>query len=105
MYRTETVPGVGRKVANVVLTNGFGITEGIAIDTHCITVSNRLRLTRSRNPKQIEKDLMRRIPKRYWLHASNMFVALGRDACKANAKECYHCVLSDICPSSNVSKK
>ncbi|MDE1869404.1 MAG: endonuclease III [Candidatus Micrarchaeota archaeon] len=97
-----TLPGVGRKVANVVLTNGFGITEGIAIDTHCITVANRLRLARTRRPELIEKDLMRKIPKRYWLYASNLFITLGRDTCKSNRKECFRCVLKDICPSSNV---
>ncbi|HVA82896.1 MAG TPA: endonuclease III [Candidatus Aquilonibacter sp.] len=96
-----TLPGVGRKVANVVLTNGFGITEGIAIDTHCITVANRLRLARTRRPERIEKDLMRKIPKRYWLYASNLFITLGRDTCKASKKECFRCVLKDICPSSN----
>ena len=100
-----TLPGVGRKVANVVLTNGFGIPEGIAVDTHCITVANRLKLTRTRNPAKIEKDLVRKIPKKYWLEVSNSFVALGRDACKAIRKECYHCVLNDICPSSNVKVK
>ncbi|MDE1804608.1 MAG: endonuclease III [Candidatus Micrarchaeota archaeon] len=98
------LPGVGRKVANVVLTNGFGINEGIAIDTHCVTVANRLRLTRSRKPLQIERDLMRKIPRRYWPHVSNLFIAVGRDACKANRKECYHCVLRRICPSSNAGK-
>jgi len=95
------LPGVGRKVANVVLTNGFGITEGIAIDTHCITVANRLRLARTRRPELIEKDLMRKIPKKYWLYVSNLFITLGRDTCRANRKECGRCVLKDICPSSN----
>ncbi|MDE1762445.1 MAG: endonuclease III [Candidatus Micrarchaeota archaeon] len=95
------LPGVGRKVANVVLTNGFGITEGIAIDTHCITVANRLRLARTRRPELIEKDLRRKIPKKYWLYVSNLFITLGRDTCKANKKECARCVLKDICPSSN----
>ncbi|MDE1825247.1 MAG: endonuclease III [Candidatus Micrarchaeota archaeon] len=99
------LPGVGRKVANVVLTNGMGITEGIAIDTHCITVANRLRLTGTRNPAKIEADLMRRIPKKYWLHVSNLFVTLGRDACKASKKECWHCTLNDICPSSNFNPR
>jgi len=98
------LPGVGRKVANVVLTNGFGITEGIAIDTHCITVANRLRMARTRRPELIEKDLMRKIPKKYWLYVSNLFIALGRDTCKANKKECARCVLKDICPSSNAKQ-
>lgn len=96
-----SLPGVGRKVANVVLTNGLGINEGIAIDTHCITVANRLRLTRTRKPEKIEKDLTRKFPKRYWPYVSNLFIALGRDTCRAQAKYCSRCVLKDICPSSN----
>ncbi|MEM0087037.1 MAG: endonuclease III [Candidatus Micrarchaeaceae archaeon] len=101
MRELMTLPGVGRKVANVILNEGYGITEGIAIDTHCITVANRLKLTRSHDPKIIEKDLMRRIPKRYWHVTSNLFIALGRDTCKARKKECYRCVLRNICKSSN----
>jgi endonuclease-3 len=95
------LPGVGRKVANVILTNGFGITEGIAVDTHVIVIANRLGLTRSRKPEMIERDLMRRIPKRYWRYASNLFIALGRDVCTKLEKKCYGCSLNDICPSSN----
>lgn len=95
------LPGVGRKVANVVLTHGYGISEGIAIDTHCITVANRLKLTRTRKPEIIEKDLMRKIPKRHWRYTSNLLIALGRDTCRANRKDCYRCVMKDICPSSN----
>lgn len=98
------LPGVGRKVANVVLTNGFGIVEGIAIDTHCITVANRLKLSRTRRPELIEKDLMRKLPKRDWRYVSNLFIALGRDTCKANKKECFRCILKNICPSSNAKK-
>ncbi|MEM3281695.1 MAG: endonuclease III [Candidatus Micrarchaeaceae archaeon] len=100
-----TLPGIGRKVANVILNEGYGITEGIAVDTHCITVSNRLGLTRSKDPKIIEKDLMKRIPERYWPITSNLFIALGRDTCTARKKECYRCVLKDICKSSNAKGK
>ncbi|MDE1856331.1 MAG: endonuclease III, partial [Candidatus Micrarchaeota archaeon] len=57
------LPGVGRKVANVILTNGFGMNEGIAVDTHVITVASRLKLTRTRNPDRIEQDLLRKVPK------------------------------------------
>lgn len=100
-----SLPGVGRKVANVVLTNGFGLNEGIAIDTHCITVANRLKLTRTRKPEKIERDLTRKFPKRYWPYVSNLFIAIGRDTCKASKKECFRCVLKDICPSSNVKMR
>ncbi len=93
--------GVGRKVANVILNEGFGISEhGIAIDTHCITVSRRLGLTRHKTADRIELDLMRKVPKRDWKIISNLLIALGRDTCTARTKFCGRCVLKDICPSS-----
>lgn len=95
------LPGVGRKVANVILNEGFGIDDGIAVDTHCAVVARRLRLSRHRNPEKIEQDLMRKIPQRYWSRVSNLFIALGRDTCRARQKECARCVLKNICPSSN----
>ena len=94
------LPGVGRKTANVVLGNYFGIHEGIAIDTHCITVSNRLFLYGTKDPVKIEKRLMEIVPRREWSSINNMFIALGRDVCTARKKRCGECVLRDICPSS-----
>ncbi len=96
------LPGVGRKVANVILNEGFDINEGIAIDTHCITVARRLHLSRHKNADKIEQDLMKKIPKKDWQSVSNLFIALGKDTCKARVKECDRCVLKDICPSSSV---
>ena len=94
--------GVGRKVANVILNEGFGISDqGIAIDTHCITVSRRLCLTRHKTADKIEVDLMRKIPKKDWKIVSNLLIALGRDTCTARAKFCSRCVLGDMCPSSD----
>ncbi len=95
------LPGVGRKVANVVLNESFGINEGIAVDTHCITVSRRLRLSRHKMAEKIEMDLLRKIPRKKWQEASNLFIALGKDTCRARTKECGRCALRDICPSSN----
>ncbi len=100
MEKLMRLPGVGRKVANVVMANGFRNAVGIAVDTHCITVSRRLKLTRHKNPHKIEADLMRKIPKKDWVVTSNLFIALGRDVCRANKKICEKCVLKDICPSS-----
>jgi len=97
------LPGVGRKVANVMLNEGFGIYEGIAVDTHCAVVSRRLGYSRHRDPKKIEHDLLRKIPKKEWGVVSNLFIELGRDTCKAAKKECERCVLKEICPSSNVT--
>lgn len=98
-----TLPGVGRKTANVVLCNAYGINEGIAIDTHCITVANRLGLVRTRNPVKIEKKLMELAPKSEWPDINHMFIALGRDTCTARRKYCERCVLNRICPSSDAN--
>ena len=96
------LPGVGRKVANVVLNEAFGIDEGIAVDTHAATVARRLHLSRSKNANKIEQDLLRMVPKEKWGMVSNLFIELGRDTCKARNKECFRCALKDICPSSDV---
>ncbi len=101
LEKLMVLPGVGRKVANVVLNEGFGIDEGIAVDTHCITVARRLRLSGQKNAERIERDLMRIIPKKRWHIVSNLFIALGRDTCKARKKECGRCILSEMCPSSD----
>ncbi len=100
----DRLPGVGRKTANVVLSNGFGINDGIAIDTHCTVVANRLGLTRSRHPEVIERDLMRVFDHNEWSNVSLLFIALGRDVCTKRAKHCEGCVLNDVCPSSTVRR-
>ena len=100
-----SLQGVGRKVGNVILNEGFGINEGIAIDTHCTRVSGRLHIPggKRRNPKKIEQWLMKNADKKDWGEISNLFIALGRDACKPR-KECYRCVLKNVCPSSDVQR-
>ncbi|MCL5239108.1 MAG: endonuclease III [Candidatus Marsarchaeota archaeon] len=96
------LPGVGRKVANVVLNEGYGINEGIAVDTHAGRVARRLGFSRSRDPYKTEMALLRTYPKRDWGRISNTLIELGRDTCKARNRECGRCVLKDICPSSYV---
>lgn len=96
------LPGVGRKTANVVLANYFGKNHGIAIDTHCITVANRLFLYNTKNAEKIERKLMGFVPQEEWGNVNNLFIALGRDVCTARRKYCSKCVLNDICPSSEV---
>ncbi|MGC8586226.1 MAG: endonuclease III [Candidatus Micrarchaeia archaeon] len=98
------LPGIGRKTANILLSNAFGINEGIAIDTHCITVANRLKLVNTRDPAKIEKKLMELLPRSEWGEVNNLFIALGRDTCTARKKHCERCVLNDICPSSSEVK-
>jgi len=96
-----TLPGVGRKTANVVLSNAHGIQEGIAIDTHCITVANRLGFARSSNPVRIERNLMAISPRKEWSNINHLFIALGRDTCTARRKYCGRCILRHVCPSSD----
>ena len=97
--------GVGRKVANVILSEGYGINEGIAVDTHVAVTSRRLGLTGNKDPAKIEADLMRGIPKKYWGDVNGLLIELGRDACTARRKHCERCVLNDICPSSSVRRR
>lgn len=99
------LPGVGRKTANVVLGSAFHIHEGIAIDTHCITVANRLGIARTRDPALIEEGLMQLVDRKDYGVVSHLFIALGRDVCTARRKYCRDCVLKDICPSSDVIRK
>ncbi|MEM3227881.1 MAG: endonuclease III [Candidatus Micrarchaeaceae archaeon] len=95
-----SLPGVGRKTANVVLSNIFGKNEGIAIDTHCIITSNRLGLVNTTKPEKIESALMELFPNNEWGNVSHALIALGRDVCRARAKYCEKCVLRRLCPSS-----
>ncbi|MEM0150091.1 MAG: endonuclease III, partial [Candidatus Micrarchaeaceae archaeon] len=91
MEQLVRLPGVGRKTANIVLSNAFGISEGIAIDTHCITVSNRLKLVHTKDPKKIEQELMHMLPKSEWGSVNYLFIELGRDTCTAKEKHCERC--------------
>jgi endonuclease-3 len=96
-----TLSGVGRKTANVVLANAFGINEGIAIDTHCITVANRLGFVRTKDPKKIEQKFMKLVDPNDWGNLTHLFISLGRDTCTARVKYCERCVLNNICKSSD----
>ena len=89
--------GVSRKTANIVLSLGFGINEGIAVDTHVKRISNRLGLTQHKDPKKIEKDLMKLFPKDSWGEINLLFVQFGREICKAKNPKCSVCPLKNIC--------
>jgi endonuclease-3 len=104
MDQLVQIPGVGRKTANVVQGNAFEITEGIAIDTHCITVANRLFLFNTTNAEKIERRMMEFVPRNEWINVTHLLIALGRDVCTARRKYCDRCVLNDLCPSSTVRK-
>jgi endonuclease-3 len=102
MTELVALPGVGRKTANVVLGNAFGIDEGIVVDTHVRRVSNRLGLTESQDPLKIEQDLMRVVPEEDWTILSHLLIFHGRRVCKARKPDCPDCVLNDICPSAEL---
>jgi len=94
------LPGVARKTANIVLSNAFGINEGIAVDTHVIRLSERLDLTKEKNREKIEEDLMKLYPKTQWFEVSNLLITHGRRICVARHPKCGACLLSKLCPSA-----
>lgn len=97
-----TLPGVGRKTANIVLWNAYGINEGIAVDTHVKRISKLLGLTDNTDPDKIESDLMEITPKEHWGRITHLLIMLGRDICKAKSPNHRICPLNDICPSSKI---
>ncbi len=97
-----TLPGIGRKTANVVLGNALGVVEGIVVDTHNIRLSARLGLSDQKTADKIERDLMAIVPKKDWVLFSHWITWHGRRICKARLPRCAECVLNDICPSSMV---
>ncbi|HEX6926943.1 MAG TPA: endonuclease III [Longimicrobiaceae bacterium] len=94
------LPGVGRKTANVVLGVGFGIADGIVVDTHVKRVANRLGLTTSDDPLQIEQDLLPLVPEEERVVFTHRFIDHGRAVCVARRPKCEECVLTDLCPSA-----
>jgi endonuclease-3 len=94
------LPGVARKTANIVLTNAYGIVEGVAVDTHVRRLSQRLGLTENDNPDKIEIDLMRIVPRADWMRITDLLIFHGRRVCNAKKPRCDACVLSRFCPSA-----
>jgi len=94
------LPGVARKTANIVLSNAYGITEGVAVDTHVMRLSRRLGLTEQKNRDKIERDLMRVFPKEQWFELTNLLIAHGRSVCTARRPKCGECVVNELCPSA-----
>lgn len=95
-----TLRGVARKTANVVLGNAYGVTEGIAVDTHVRRLSQRLGFTTHDDPVKIEQDLMRLFPKPKWFTLTYTLIDHGRAICTARNRKCSLCPLKDICPAS-----
>ena len=93
------LPGVGRKTANVVLGNAFGIDEGVVVDTHVKRISNRLGFTKHQDPVKIEQDLIELIPQKRWTLFPHLMIQHGRAICQARKPKCEICPIHDLCPS------
>jgi endonuclease III len=93
-----TLPGVGRKTANVVLNMAFGLPT-MAVDTHVFRVANRLPLVIGRTPEEVEERILKRLPEQFALHAHHWLILHGRYTCTARAPRCGHCVVADLCRS------
>ncbi len=100
MSELTELPGVARKTANIVLYNAYGITAGIAVDTHVLRLSKRLGLTANSDQDKVEGDLMAIVPKDKWMHLTDLLIFHGRQVCDAKKPRCDICVLNQICPSA-----
>jgi endonuclease-3 len=98
MEELTAVPGVGRKTANVVLGNAFGIDEGVVVDTHVARLSQRLALTRHSEAGKIERDLMALVPRKDWTLFPHLMIHHGRATCQARKPKCEMCPVNDLCP-------
>ncbi|TET46034.1 endonuclease III [candidate division TA06 bacterium] len=100
MEELLTLPGVARKTANIVLQNAYGVIEGIAVDTHVRRLSQRLGLTKNKDPNKIEQDLMQITPTKDWARITDLLIWHGRKVCNAQRPKCAECVLAKLCPSA-----
>ena len=92
----ETFPGVGRKTANVVVSNAFGV-PALAVDTHVFRVANRLGISKGKTPNEVEEELMKKIPKKYWIKVHHQIIWHGRRCCTARNPKCDDCNLKSYC--------
>ena len=100
-----TLPGIGRKTANVVMLNAFNKCEGIAVDTHAKRISNRIGFSYEEDPLKIEQDLLKKIRQEDWHKMNHLFVYHGRATCTARNPKCDECCIKEYCEKNNVSKK
>lgn len=102
MEELRVLPGVGRKTANVVLGNAFGLNEGVVVDTHVGRLARRLGLSLEEDPVKVEADLMALVPRREWTLWSHLLIDHGRAVCAARKPACVRCPLAELCPSAEV---
>ena len=105
MEELITLGGVGRKTANVVLGNAFDINIGVVVDTHVARLSQRLGLTRQKDPAKIEQDLMQLVPQQQWTLFSHWLIWHGRRRCYARKPDCPNCEIKSLCPRIGVPGK
>ncbi len=101
MEELVQLPGIGRKTANIILSNAFGKVEGIAVDTHVGRLASRLGFSSHSDPIKIEKDLMSLFPRNRWMEVTYLLIEHGRAVCKARKPRCAECFLSALCPSAH----
>jgi endonuclease-3 len=94
------LPGFGRKTANVVLSELYGIVEGFVVDTHVMRLTYILGITKFKDPIRIEREVLEKVPKKYWKNLSLYLIFHGRKTCKARKPNCSSCGLVSICPSA-----
>ncbi len=102
MEQLQNLPGVGRKTANVVLGNAFGLAEGIVVDTHVARLAFRLGLTKNTSPEKIESDLMDLVANKNWIIFSHVLIQHGRKVCMAKNPNCQACFLVELCPQNGL---
>jgi len=100
MEELTSLPGIGRKTANVILSSGFGIIVGVVVDTHVRRLSQRLGLTKNTDPGKIEEDLMKLVPRKDWGIVSHLLILHGRKICNARKPLCAECRINKLCPSA-----
>jgi endonuclease-3 len=105
MDELHALAGVGRKTANVVLGNAFGINVGVVVDTHVTRLSHRLGLTKQTDPVKIEQELMQLVPQKDWTLFSHWLIWHGRRRCAARKPDCQNCEIQKLCPQIGVEKK
>ena len=97
MEELTSLPGIGRKSANVIMLEAFNDCQGIAVDTHVFRISRRLGLSDKNEPKKVEQDLLKEFPKNYWPLVNHILISHGRKVCKAINPQCDECTISKYC--------
>lgn len=103
MEELLTLPGVGRKTANVVLGTAFGLVTGVVVDTHVKRLAFRMGLTKETDPEKVERALMELLPQNIWIDYSHVIIWHGRRICNARKPKCLDCPIEDLCPREGVT--